>query len=225
MSAAADQTVDNESGLRERIAELTARLHEALHQLGYDQAVERAADALPDARDRLDYIASLTGRAADRALGRVEATQPLLEELASDAQALHTRWAGLRADLPVGQQALLDETLAYLEGVPARTAVAQENLLDILMAQDFHDLTGQVIKRITTLATDIEVELIQMLRQTDDGSEIAAGGTDPAAMKPARGAPAPEAGGLAGPVIPGAGRTDVVTDQSQVDDLLSQLGF
>ncbi len=44
-------------------------------------------------------------------------------------------------------KALVKETRTYLSDVPQITAATNKELLDIMMAQDFQDLTGQVIKR------------------------------------------------------------------------------
>jgi chemotaxis protein CheZ len=85
-------------------------------------------------------------------------------------------------------------------------------LTDIMMAQDFHDLTGQVIARVVQLAGTIEEQLLSLLLQSAPSGQP---GQDHAILEPA----------LAGPVVNAEGRTDVVSDQKQVDDLLASLGF
>ena len=51
-------------------------LRDSLRELGLDQAIAEAAEAIPDARDRLDYVVQMTAQAAERALNCVEAAQP-----------------------------------------------------------------------------------------------------------------------------------------------------
>ncbi|MFT4099693.1 MAG: protein phosphatase CheZ [Burkholderiaceae bacterium] len=195
----------------EQIGRLTRSLHESLRALGYDKAVDRAADALPDARDRLHYIASLTGQAADRTLTCIENAQPIQEALAQSAGELQARWAAAldAHHVPEPLRELLDQTVAYLREVPARTSRTNELLLDIMMAQDFHDLTGQVIKKVIELANDVEEQLIQLLLHS--GYQRKAITRIDTQMN--------------GPVIDPSIRTDAVDGQQQVDDLLDQLGF
>ncbi|MFT3802842.1 MAG: protein phosphatase CheZ [Burkholderiaceae bacterium] len=195
----------------EQIGRLTRSLHESLRALGYDKAVDRAADALPDARDRLNYIASLTGQAADRTLTCIEKAQPIQEALGRSAGELLARWSGAldARQVPEPLRELVEQTVAYLRDVPAQTSRTNEHLLDIMMAQDFHDLTGQVIKKVIELANDVEEQLIQLLLHS--GYQRKAITRIDTQMN--------------GPVIDPSIRTDVVDGQQQVDDLLDQLGF
>ena len=81
-----------------------------------------------------------------------------------------------------------------------------------MMAQDFHDLTGQVIARVVNLAGTIQKQLVQLLVQTA-----------PPTAQPVP-LPAPERKQLSGPVVDPEGTPDVVTNQSEVDDVLASLG-
>jgi len=194
-----------------RIGHLTRMLHDALRELGYDRLLEKTAAAIPDARDRLDYVVKMTEQAAVRALNGIEAAQPIQDRLREDAERLSVHWQKLfDQQLSVGEfKALVDDTRGYLADVPKRTGATNEQLLEIMMAQDFQDLTGQVIKRITKLATDLEQQLVHLLVDlvpTDVRNEI-------------------DGGLLNGPVVNAAAARDVVTDQNQVDDLLASLGF
>ncbi|HSN33351.1 MAG TPA: protein phosphatase CheZ, partial [Ideonella sp.] len=80
---------------------------------------------------------------------------------------------------------------------------------DIMMAQDFHDLTGQVVAKVVTLANDLEDSLVKLLVQVVPPEQREK--VDPSVLQ--------------GPVVNPEGRTDVVADQSEVDDLLASLGF
>ena len=105
------------------------------------------------------------------------------------------------------------EIYNFLTDVERVTQEADGHLTEIMMAQDFHDLTGQVIARVVNLASTIEQQLVQLLLQT------APAGSAPAPTTPVR------SEALQGPVVNPEARADVVTDQSQVDDLLASLGF
>lgn len=193
-----------------RIAQLTRSLRENMRELGLDQAIKDAAHAIPDARDRLHYVAQMTEQAANRVLNAAEQTQPWQESMQKDAKALDARWQDW-FDHPVEldqARSLVDDTRAFIKGVPEKTQASQNNLLDIIMAQDFQDLTGQVIMKMLGVIGAIESELVQVLidnapvERREETQKL-----------------------LNGPVVNAQGKNDVVTNQDQVDDLLASLGF
>ena len=194
-----------------RIGNLTRTLHDALRELGYDRLLEKTAASIPDARDRLDYVVKMTEQAAVRALNAIEAAQPIQDRLGAEAEGLSAQWQKLfDKQLSVDEfKTLVAGTRDYLGEVPKQTRATNAQLLEIMMAQDFQDLTGQVIKKVTALAQNMEQQLVHLLVDlvpADVRSEI-------------------DAGLLNGPVVNAAGRSDVVTSQNQVDDLLGSLGF
>ncbi len=194
-----------------RIGRLTRTLHDALRELGYDRVLEKTAALIPDARDRLDYVVKMTEQAAVRALNAIEAAQPMQDRLGEEAECLSAHWRKLfDRQLSVEEfKALVERTRDYLAEVPKQTRATNAQLLEIMMAQDFQDLTGQVIKKITMLAQDMEKQLVHLLVDlvpADVRSEI-------------------DAGLLNGPVVNAAAGPEVVTNQNQVDDLLASLGF
>lgn len=197
------------------LGHLTRALHDALHELGFDKSIAQAADSMPDARDRLNYVANLTAQAAERALNAVDAAQPLQAALEQDGEALSGRWERLfEHQLDEGEfRALAHDTRSFLKTLPGKTQATRAQLMEILMAQDFQDLTGQVIKKIAEIAQDVEGQLLRLLL---DASPEHRGQERPARR---------EEGLLNGPVVNPAGRADVVADQAQVDDLLHSLGF
>jgi chemotaxis protein CheZ len=113
------------------------------------------------------------------------------------------------------------ELLAFLANVEGTTRQADEHLTEIMMAQDFHDLTGQVIAKVVTLAANVEEQLVQLLIQTAPHDAV----TKPSHAAAASKAPAPYQPALSGPVMKPQNNPDVVSDQSEVDDLLASLGF
>ncbi len=193
-----------------RVGAMARMLRDGMRELGLDRAIEEVADAIPDARDRLRYVANMTEQAANRVLNATEAAQPLQDGLERDAKSLDQRWQEW-FDAPIELQdarELVDDTRGYLRNVPASTQATSAQLMEIMMAQDFQDLTGQVIMKMMDIIGAIETELLQVLLDT---------------VQPERRQEAETL--LNGPQVKPEGRTDVVTDQSQVDDLLSSLGF
>jgi chemotaxis protein CheZ len=202
-----------------RVGHVTRTLHDSLSGLGLDKILEQVAQDIPDARDRLAYVARMTEQAAERVLNATDVAIPLQEELASGATALEQRWKSVMAEPSLKSEYNLaaNETLTYLAMAGKNTAETKALLMDIMMAQDFQDLTGQVIKKITGLAQDLEKQLVQLLIDFSpaipkkDAEANKADIGDNSAL-------------LNGPQIdPNA--VDVVASQEQVDDLLDSLGF
>jgi len=195
-----------------RIGHMARALHDTLGLLGYDKLLEKTVSALPDAKDRLAYVANLTEQAACRVLNATDVANPLVDEMESGAKALGKRWDQVFANKmgPAEFKQLATETRLFLnEQLPAKTRGTHAQLTEIMMAQDFQDLTGQVIKKIVALAHELESGLmsvlIEVLPETKRTEEVASL--------------------MNGPVINAEGRTDVVVNQEQVDDLLDSLGF
>jgi len=212
--AAADEM--NEWPVQEKVFNqvglMARQLHNTLGALGYDKLLEKTASVLPDAKDRLAYIANLTEQAACRVLNATDIAVPLQDELEAGAVLLSDKWEALFANrMSVEDFKLLAaETRVFVKkAVPMRTAATKEQLMEIMMAQDFQDLTGQVIKKVVSLAQDLESQLMSVLIETMPGDKRT-----------------PSVNTLLnGPVINAEGRTDVVASQQQVDDLLDSLGF
>ena len=202
---------DPEHEMYNRVGVMARQLHDSLSGLGYDRALEEAASQIPDAQQRLAYVAQLTEQAATRVLAATEVARPLQDSLLSDSENLSARWDKMFANqLTVDEfKQLAADTRGFFSAAPGKVRTTNEQLTEIMMAQDFQDLTGQVIKKIVVLAQDLERQLVNMLIE---------------AVPEDRKAAVPE-GLMNGPVISAEGRNDVVTSQSQVDDLLESLGF
>jgi len=195
-----------------RIGQMARSLHDTLSQLGYDKFLEKTVSALPDAKDRLAYVANLTEQAACRVLNATDVAGPLVDEIENSARTLGERWDKVFAN-QVGAdefKQLAVETRAFLNrDLPQKTKATHAQLTEIMMAQDFQDLTGQVIKKIVSLAQELESNLMSVLlevvpetKRTEEVNSL-----------------------MNGPVVSAEGRTDVVVNQEQVDDLLDSLGF
>jgi len=188
----------------QQLGTITRLLHDTMQQLGVMPKLQTATEGLPDARSRLSYIATKTADAANKVLNSVDKAK-------SEHQAIA---AATRA---IGQQIVADPVKAVASGAvlnfvndtEAATSRIDGHLTDIMMAQDFHDLTGQVVAKVVTLANDLEDSLVKLLVSVvPDGVRMQ---VDPNVLN--------------GPVVNPEGRTDVVTDQGEVDDLLASLGF
>ena len=188
----------------QQIGEITRLLHDTLQQLGVMPKLQTAAEGLPDARSRLNYIANKTSDAANKVLNSVDHAKSEHLRISADTRALA---AALVAD-PVKAVAS-GAVLNFAHDVEASTARIDQHLTDIMLAQDFHDLTGQVVAKVVALAIDLEDSLVKLLVQVvppDQRDKV-------------------DSSVLNGPVVNPEGRTDVVSDQSEVDDLLASLGF
>ena len=198
--------------LMSRIGHMTRALHDSLRGLGLDKLIEKAASDIPDARDRLDYVARLSEQAAQKVLNATDAAGPLQDRIEVDAgaaaQALEAMLAAPDTSAAEWRLAAA-QALATLQHSSAGATRTKAYLMDIMMAQDFQDLTGQVITKVTTIAQNLEQQLVQML------VDFA-----PADVRREYGN-----GLINGPQINPAGNNDVVSNQGQVDDLLDSLGF
>jgi chemotaxis protein CheZ len=188
----------------QQIGSITRLLHDTMQQLGVMPKLQIATDGLPDARSRLNYIANKTADAANKVLNSVDQAKA---DHAAISRATRDIARAIVAD-PVKAVAS-GAVLNFVEDVEQRTAAIDAHLTDIMMAQDFHDLTGQVVAKVVTLASDLEDSLVKLLVSVapEDKREK----VDPTVLN--------------GPVVDPAGRTDVVANQGEVDDLLASLGF
>ena len=205
-----DDSQESPVDLIHRIAHLARTLRKSMRDLGLEQTIKDAAHAIPDARDRLHYVAQMTEQAANRVLNATEQIQPWQESMRRDALALDARWQNW-FDHPIElEQAreLVNETRALLKDIPEKTQASQNNLMEIILAQDFQDLTGQVITKMLGVVTMIETELLQVLidnvpqERREETRSL-----------------------LNGPEVKPNGKADVVANQDQVDDLLASLGL
>ncbi len=193
----------------ERLGGIVRLLHDSLRELGYDKALTEASTQINDAQDRLEYVASLTEQAANKVLNTLDDGMPAQDVLSKHAKQMETRWADLYAGkLSIDEfKALAGDSREFAKAVTAATDAEKARLLDIMMAQDFQDITGQLIKKVVAITKTVEHELAELLR---DNAPPAVR-EKLAAAKPAL---------MSGPSVP-----SVALDQDNVDDLLADLGF
>lgn len=196
--------------VHQQLGALTRQLHDSLNGLGLADKVKDWAGELPDAKSRLSYIARLTGQAAEKVLNQVDQAKEQHDFIASETR----RIGQLIVQDPVAAVAK-GHVMNFISDVEQASKKVDAHLTEIMMAQDFHDLTGQVIAKVVNLAATIEEQLVLLLIQTAPADATVKATTPPAEYVPA----------LAGPVVDGQTNQEVVTDQSQVDDLLASLGF
>ncbi len=200
------------SEIHHSLGVLTRQLHDSMNGLGLTDRLKGLAGELPDAKSRLSYIARLTGDAADKVLNRVDLAKAQQDHIAAETR----RIGALIVKDPVAAVAK-GEVMNFISDVEASTKEVDGHLTEIMMAQDFHDLTGQVIAKVVNLAANIEEQLIKLLLQTAPVEAVA----KPVAPEPViEYKPA-----LNGPAVDAETNPDVVKGQSEVDDLLASLGF
>lgn len=206
-----------ESALYQEMGKLTRELHDAISAFGMDDRItDITANEIPDARQRLNYVISKTDDAANRTLTAVEASLPVCEQIEKQASELHSEWERftqreMNAD---DFRSLCKQMADHWQGNINNVAMLKQYLNEVLLAQDFQDLTGQIIKRVITLVEEVEANLVNLIKVTGMKK------TDISKSDK-------EEHTAFGPVVPGVDdvNADTVSGQDEVDDLLSSLGF
>ncbi|MGD8483756.1 MAG: protein phosphatase CheZ [Thioalkalispiraceae bacterium] len=215
----AKEIVDDLARIREGVlyqemGKLTRELHDAISAFGMDDRItDIAAHDIPDARQRLNYVISKTDEAANKTLNAVEASLPLCENMESQASELHNEWQRFtNREMDAAEFRDLSKKLdSYLQSNSSSASTLKENLNEVLLAQDFQDLTGQIIKRVITLVEEVEANLVELIKVTGMPEADAPRKTEEAKLN--------------GPAVPGVDDDKTVSGQDEVDDLLSSLGF
>lgn len=201
----------------QEIGELTRDLHESIKHFSMDERMsEIANDEIPDARDRLQYVIDKTEVAANKTMDAVDRCMPIADNLHEGLLQVRPQWNELmhgRIELAEFKALChrIDELLGEVEG---DSTELRGQLTEILMAQDFQDLTGQIIRRVITLVDEVEGRLVEIL--TAFGASQLEESTD----NKNKASTDPE-----GPILNPQERDDAVSSQDEVDDLLSSLGF
>ena len=213
-AAAAHPVGEGEHGMFERLGGIVRLLHDSLRELGYDKALTEASSAIVDAQDRLEYVATLTEQAANKVLNTLDDGMPAQDLLSKQAKDMENRWADLfSGKLSLDEfKALAGDSRQFAASVNEATEAEKARLLEIMMAQDFQDITGQLIKKVVKITQTVEQELAQLLRD-----HAPADLKEKLAKK--------EAPPVAAPLMSGPSVPDTALNQDNVDDLLADLGF
>ncbi|MCX4192954.1 protein phosphatase CheZ [Methylophaga sp. OBS1] len=209
-------TESHESQLFQEVGKLTRELHEALNNFNVDsRLIDLTENDIPNTRDRLNYVITTTEEAAHKTLSHIDETLPLAQELRQTAEKIDESWQRFRNKEMTADEfrQLVKEIEAYLPTVKGHADQVHANLSEMMLAQGFQDLTGQVIRQVINLVEEVEDNLVQLVKvagkhqqETKQKKE-----TDPIKAE--------------GPQINAKDNPNVVNDQDDVDDLLSSLGF
>lgn len=207
-AAEADAGDNGDKPMFERLGGIVRLLHDSLRELGYDKALNEASSQIVDAQDRLEYVASLTEQAANKVLNTLDDGMPAQDVLQKKARDMEGRWNDLFAGkLGIEEfKVLAGDSKSFATAVSEATEAEKARLLDIMMAQDFQDITGQLIKKVVMITKTVEKELADLLRDN--------------APPPLREKLQAKEPLMVGPSVP-----SVALDQDNVDDLLADLGF
>lgn len=206
------------------VGRLTRALHNAIVNFHVDAELEQQGKSesseIRDASDRLQYVISMTQEAADKTMDRVESAAPIAMNLGQEAATLKNEWEKFRKrELSKEEFAELYHRIGnFLDEMGAGTEALNSNLQAIILEQGYQDLTGQVLKKVIGLITDVEQELVNLVRIAGQVEEV----TGITFEKDTATADKIKA---EGPQIHAEKRNDVVSGQDDVDDLLSSLGF
>ncbi|MFC5461879.1 protein phosphatase CheZ [Massilia niabensis] len=210
--AGAGEGVEGDKNMYERLGGIVRLLHDSLRELGYDRALTEASSQISDAQDRLEYVATLTEQAANKVLNTLDEGMPAQDKLSKQAQDMSGRWDALfSGKLSLDEfKALAGDSRQFAQAVSDATEAEKARLLEIMMAQDFQDITGQLIKKVVAITKTVENELAQLLRDNappETRAKLAEKEAAPVQL-------------MSGPSVPSA-----ALDQDNVDDLLADLGF
>ena len=197
-----------------RLGAITREMHEAFSVLGGDKNLQNVVEEFPNARERLSHVGKMTENAANTVLNLVDAAKPECDDLAKRGDELGKSLTRMAAseDLTVERARALMGVCGKFAERTSKFAEKQGSILsDIMMAQDFQDLSGQVIKKVIDIINRTELELVQLL-------------IDSAPNQTDKELPAEEFTGethqLQGPQA-----AEAALAQGDVDDLLASLGF
>jgi chemotaxis protein CheZ len=209
-----------ESMLYQEIGKLTRELHNALSNFKVDTHISELAEKeIPDARERLRYVVSMTDKAANKTLNAVEESIPLCETLGDRVDEIGEGWSRfLKREMNADEFRALAKKISTYTG-QSNTDIEQlkNNLNEVLLAQDFQDLTGQIIHRVINLVEDVENNLVSLIKVTGRKMEFSPLSKDDSEHKDIT---------ATGPSVPGLDKKEsTVSGQDEVDDLLSSLGF
>ncbi len=208
-------TTLRESTLFQELGKITREIHNSINAFSDDQrVVELTEEEIPDAKERLNFIVTKTEEAAHKTMTGAEAAMDVIDEFTEKASTIQQRWQQFRTRELSKKEflALSDDIDTFLASVHPASDKVRSNMTDIMMAQDYQDLTGQMIKQVINMVQEVEEKLVRLVAIS--GAKLSKD-----IDKQADGTMAH------GPQLPTADKAEVATNQDEVDDLLASLGF
>ena len=205
--------------LFQELGKMTREIHDSIMQFRMDSRISDLAETdIPDAKDRLEYVIEMTEKAANTAMSVIEEGSPVAEKLGAEASVLKAQWNKFRKrELSADElRAMGNDVEAFFDESELMMSKLLSGFTEILMAQDFQDLTGQIIRQVINLVNEIESNLVELVKIQGESQTKEA--PEKAEQK--------EETKLDGPQVPGKETSnDVMKGQDDVDDLLASLGF
>ncbi len=210
-------TQSQESDLFQEVGKLTRELHDSLNNFDVDaRLIDLTENDMPDTRERLNFVIKTTEDAAHKTLGFIDQTLPLASDLKQTAEKIDESWHRFRMKEMNADEfrSLSKDIETYLPKVKQHSEQIHVNLSEMILAQGFQDITGQVIRQVIDLVGEVESNLVQLVKVA--GKHIDNKTTDNKKVDPVK---------AEGPQINAEDNPDVLNNQDEVDDLLSSLGF
>ncbi len=208
-------TTLRESSLFQELGKITREIHDSINAFSDDQrVVELTEEEIPDAKERLNYIVTKTEQAAHRTMTGAEAAMEVIDEFNESATEIQQRWKEFRTSKLSKSDflTLSDDIDSFLSSIRPESDKVRAKMTDIMMAQDYQDLTGQMIKQVISMVQEVEEKLVRLVAIS--GAKLST-----SEQKHVDGSMAH------GPQLPNANKAEVATSQDEVDDLLASLGF
>ncbi len=209
-------TTLRESSLYQELGMLTREIHDAINSFASDDRIaELAQEEIPDAKERLNFIVTKTDDAAHRTMTGAEETVSMIDDFNQRAEVMRDRWRRFRnRELSKQEFVVLNDDLDhFLEAIGEESQAIHGKMTEIMLAQDYQDITGQMIKQVVSMVQEIEEKLVRLVT-------ISGAGTGPEESRKAKNAEQGQ-----GPQLPSASNSEVAQSQGDVDDLLASLGF
>ncbi len=210
-----------ETSLFQELGKLTREIHDAFKDFRSDSRINELAESdIPDARERLHYVITMTQQAADTTMTQVECAIPLCENITQGTTELLDGWDRFtQRKMAAEEFRQLSKTLKdFLLSANKDSKSLMHNLNEVLLAQSYQDITGQIIYKVINLVEDVEKSLVNLIKLSSEHLGVEA--------DPGKSSKKQDKSSLDGPVVPGvADEKETLSGQDEVDDLLSSLGF
>ncbi|WP_198263319.1 protein phosphatase CheZ [sulfur-oxidizing endosymbiont of Gigantopelta aegis] len=222
-----------ETSLFQELGKLTRDVHETFKAFRSDSRITELAEdgGMADAKERLHYVITMTQQAADTTMSQIEEAIPLCESITGGTSELLSSWERFtHRQMEAEEFRQLSKTLKdFLETANNDSKSLMSNLNEIMMAQSYQDLTGQIIYKVIKLVEDVEGDLINLIKLSSKHTGQSGDSETESVNETLSGEPdkkKKDKSSLDGPVVPGlADEVETLAGQDEVDDLLSSLGF